>query len=171
MLDRVIERLMRAVTLSLAFAFILAVLLNFANVMGRYVFAQAILGADEIQVFVMVWMTFLGAVVVTWREQHLRMDVLFGFLPAPLKKAVRLLEALLLVTLAGFALVQSVRFAALMVSVDRTSEAAGIPMVIPHAALVVGFALIMLLGTVRLAAMLRGKPRPATLEVEERLLK
>ena len=57
-------------------AFILAVMLNFTNVVGRYLFGLSLLGSDEVQVFIMVAMTFLGAAVVTRRNQHLRMDVL-----------------------------------------------------------------------------------------------
>lgn len=67
----------------LALLFIVAVLLNFTNVVGRYLFGISLLGSDEVQVFIMVGMTFLGAVVVTQRNQHLRMDVLVGFMPAP----------------------------------------------------------------------------------------
>jgi TRAP-type C4-dicarboxylate transport system permease small subunit len=154
-LDRFIERLARVLTLALALAFVGAVALNFINVVGRYVFATAILGADEVQVFVMVWMTFAGAAVVTWRDQHLRMDVLFDMLPAKVRRGIRLFEAALLAVVAGFVVVQSVRFAALMASIDRRSEAANIPMVIPHSAVVLGFALMALLALVKLAALAR----------------
>ena len=159
MVERFIERLARALMIALGLAFVGAVLLNFANVVGRYVFGTAILGADEVQVFVMVWMTFAGAVVVTWRDQHLRMDVLVDMLPPRLRRPIRIAEGALLVVVATFMLVQSVRFVALMVTVDRRSEAANIPMVVPHSALVLGFALIALLGSVRLTSMLRGKYR------------
>lgn len=143
-------------TLALALAFVGAVALNFVNVVGRYVFATAILGADEVQVFIMVWMTFAGAAVVTWRNQHLRMDVLFDLLPAKARRWIRLVELALLAAMAGFVVVQSVRFAALMVSVDRRSEAASIPMVIPHSALVLGFTLMALLAVVKLARLALG---------------
>jgi len=155
-LDRFIERLARLLTLALALAFVGAVALNFVNVVGRYVFATAILGADEVQVFIMVWMTFAGAAIVTWRNQHLRMDVLFDLLPARARRWIRLVEVVLMAVIAGFVVVQSVRFAALMVSVDRRSEAANIPMVIPHSAVVLGFTLMALLALVRLARLARG---------------
>jgi TRAP-type C4-dicarboxylate transport system permease small subunit len=155
-LDRFIERLARLLTLALALAFVGAVALNFVNVVGRYVFATAILGADEVQVFIMVWMTFAGAAIVTWRNQHLRMDVLFDLLPARARRWIRLVEVVLMAVIAGFVVVQSVRFAALMVSVDRRSEAANLPMVIPHSAVVLGFTLMALLALVRLARLARG---------------
>ena len=64
MIERAIERLADALLTGLGLLVIAAVCLNFANVVGRYVFGQAIFGADEIQTYLMVWMAFLGAVVV-----------------------------------------------------------------------------------------------------------
>ena len=148
-MEKMIERLMRLITLVLAWAFVVAVLINFANVVGRYVFSRSILGADEVQIFIMVWMAFLGAVVVTWRDQHLRMDVLFGYFPAPVRKVLRMTELLLMLGLAGFVSVQSTRYVGQMIAIGRESDAAGIPMAIPHSAVAVGFALITLLALLR----------------------
>ena len=41
---------------TLAYAFIVAVGLNFFNVVGRYGFGITILSADELQIFIMVFM-------------------------------------------------------------------------------------------------------------------
>ena len=65
MIEKAFDWIARVIELVLAFAFILAVLLNFANVVGRYLFGLSLLGSDEVQVFIMVGMTFLGAAVVT----------------------------------------------------------------------------------------------------------
>ena len=111
MIDRAFDRIARVIELTLALAFILAVLLNFANVVGRYLLGVSLLGADEVQVFIMVAMTFLGAAVVTRRNLHLRMDVLLQFLPMPVVILLRVLEQLLLVALAGFVLSQSYLYA------------------------------------------------------------
>ena len=111
--------------------FILAVLLNFSNVVGRYLFGLSLLGSDEVQIFIMVGMTFLGAAVVTRRNMHLRMDVLVRFLPKPLQLALRVFEQLLLITLAGFVLAQSFDYAQRMKMIGRTSDMAGVPMWIP----------------------------------------
>ncbi|MCG8358254.1 MAG: TRAP transporter small permease subunit, partial [Kiloniellales bacterium] len=42
------------------------VLLNVGNAIGRYVFRRSIDGADEILIFAMAWLVFIGAAVVTW---------------------------------------------------------------------------------------------------------
>lgn len=137
------DRVARALELALALAFIAAVLLNFFNVVGRYLFGISLLGADEVQVFVMVAMTFIGAVVVTRRNQHLRMDVLVSLMPGWLQLALRISEQLLLVALAGFVVSQSYFYASQMFQLGRTSDMAGVPMWIPHGVVALGFALIL----------------------------
>jgi TRAP-type transport system small permease protein len=137
------NRLMKGIERLLALAFIAAVCLNFANVVGRYGFGRAIAAADEIQIYIMVFMAFLGAAVVAWRRQHLRMDVLVRFLPERLRRALQACEAALLVAVAGFVLVQSWRYSAQMFALGRTSDVAGIPMWVAHGAVFLGFVLIL----------------------------
>ena len=57
MIDRVFDRIARIIEVTLALAFIFAVLLNFTNVLGRYLFGISLLGADEVQIFIMIGMT------------------------------------------------------------------------------------------------------------------
>jgi TRAP-type C4-dicarboxylate transport system permease small subunit len=154
MIDRALDRLARIIELVLAFAFMVAVLLNFTNVIGRYLFGLSLLGSDEVQVFIMVAMTFLGAVVVTRRNAHLRMDVLVRFMPEPMRLALRIAEQVLLILLAGFVLSQSYFYASQMLRIGRTSDMAGVPMWIPHGTVALGFVLILLLACWRLVAVL-----------------
>jgi TRAP-type transport system small permease protein len=130
-----------------------AVVLNLANVLSRYLLARAILGAEELQVFVMVWVAFVGAAVVAWRGEHLRMDVLAQRFPGPLRTLQHAAEAVLLVVLAAFMLWQSWRFTAQMVQLDRRSDALGWPMALPHLALVTGFALLAVVAVLALAGI------------------
>ncbi|MEA2969233.1 MAG: TRAP-type transport system small permease protein, partial [Alphaproteobacteria bacterium] len=99
MIDKVFDRIARIIEVTLALAFIFAVLLNFANVLGRYIFGISLLGADEVQIFIMIGMTFLGAAVVTRRNMHLRMDVLVRFFPTFIQVLLRVLEQVLLIAL------------------------------------------------------------------------
>ena len=160
MIDKVIDRAARVIELALALAFILAVLLNFINVVGRYLFGLSLLGSDEVQVFIMVGMTFLGAAVVTRRNLHLRMDVLVRFLPPPVQVALRIAEQLLLVTLAGFILTQSYNYAHRMFQIGRTSDMAGVPMWIPHGTVTLGFGLVLIVAIWRVVRMARRMPEP-----------
>ena len=130
------------IELTLALAFIFAVLLNFTNVVGRYVFGISLLGSDEVQVFIMVGVTFLGAAVVTRRNQHLRMDVLVQLMPEGARIVLRVIEQMLLIALAGFVITQSFFYARQMLRIGRASDMAGVPMWIPHGAVSLGLSLI-----------------------------
>jgi TRAP-type transport system small permease protein len=153
-IDKVFDRVARAIELALAVAFIFAVLLNFANVIGRYLLGISLIGADEVQIFIMVGMTFLGAAVVTRRNLHLRMDVLVRFFPRPIQILLRIIEQLLLIALAGFVLTRSYLYASQMLRIGRTSDMAGVPMWIPHGTVALGFALMLIVavwGLIRMA--------------------
>jgi C4-dicarboxylate transporter DctQ subunit len=141
---------MAVIERALACALLAAIVLNFANVVGRYGFGRTILGADEVQTYGMVLIAFLGAAVVAWRGEHLRMDVVARLLPRTARRAVGGLELAAAVALAGFALVQSVRYAADMLRLGVRSPLAQIPMWLPHASVAVGFALIALIALWRM---------------------
>lgn len=151
MIERALDRAVRGLMICLALVFIAAVCLNFANVVGRYAFGRAIFGADEVQTYIMVWMAFVGAVAVTWRDAHLRMDVLVARLSPPLRAALRVVELMLMAATAGLVFWQSVAYCLQMAQMGRKSDAAAIPMQIPHSAVALGFGLIALIALWRLA--------------------
>ena len=155
MIDKAFEKIARGIELVLALAFIVAVVLNFSNVVARYLFGISLLGSDEVQVFIMVGMTFLGAAVVTLRKQHLRMDVLVGLMPVRVRVLLRIVEQLLLATLAVFILTQSFFYARQMLRIGRASDMAGVPMWIPHGTVALGFGLILIIALWRLVGIAR----------------
>ncbi len=169
MIDKIFEQVMRTIERGLAIGFIVAVCLNFANVIGRYVFGRSILGVDEVQIFILVWMTFLGAVVVTWRNQHLRMDVLVQFFPERIRTLLKTTELVLLLFLAGFVLLHSSRYAGQMMVLGRKSDMAGISMWIPHSAVAVGFGLIALIALWRVVQLYGGGGRMTSEQAEKTL--
>ena len=160
MIDAVFQRATRAIEQALALAFVAAVCLNFANVIGRYAFGRSILVADEIQIYIMVCMAFLGAAVVSWRNMHLRMDALVQFFPGRARTSLQAIELALVALLAGFVLVQSTNYAWQMFVLERRSDNAGIPMWIPHGIVGAGFGLIMLIALWRGIQLARGKRQP-----------
>jgi len=156
--SRILDRLIWGIERALAYAFIAAVGLNFINVIGRYGFGFSILSADELQIFIMVFITFLGAAVVAWRNQHLRMDVVVNALPASLRRLVRMTELVAIVILASFVLWNSTFYAQQMFVFGRVSDMGRVPMWIPHGAVAAGFGLIALISCLRLVQLLAGRP-------------
>lgn len=153
--EQLVSRTSGAVSTLLGWILVFAVAVNFANVFARYVLDNAMLGAEEVQVFSMVWLTFLGAAVMAWRDEHLRMDVLALRLPRRVRLMLVHLETVLLAALSLFMLYQSGAFTLQMFQLGRNSDAMQVPMAIPHSALVVGFALLSCLAVLRLLGIRR----------------
>jgi len=154
-LNRSIDALALALERLLGAALIVAVLYNFVNVVGRYVFGQTFLSADEVQIYIMVYIAFLGAAVATWRRMHLRMDVLVHRLPRGVQAALGATELGLVVVLAGFVLYVSSGYVKQMAGLDARSQNAGIPMWIPHSAILLGFGLIALLSILQIVQLFK----------------
>jgi len=142
MFERTIGSAMAALQKALGITLIAAILLNFSNVIGRYVFGYSILWADEVEMFILVLVTFLGAAIVGWQRQHLAMDVLRNKFPPPLAALVTIIEAAALVAIAVLVCIHSYSYAQQMLMLGRTSDNAGIPMWIPHSFVAIGFALL-----------------------------
>jgi TRAP-type transport system small permease protein len=155
--SRILDRLTWWIERGLAYAFIMAVALNFINVVGRYGFGSTILSADELQIFIMVFMTFLGAAVVAWRNRHLRMDVIVNALPPSMRRLIKIAELTAIVILAAFVMWNSTHYAEQMFMLGRVSDMALVPMWIPHGAVAVGFGLMAVIGCLQLARILAGR--------------
>jgi TRAP-type C4-dicarboxylate transport system permease small subunit len=148
-LQRFADRLSNGVDLLLGLLMIAAVLLNFANVLGRYVFGYALVGADEVMIYAMIATIFLGAISVTWKDSHLKLDVLMEGAPPAMrilaKRGADLLLAILCVTVG----IASASMALEMAHFDQRSLAAGLPMVVPHGAVATGLFLTALMSMLR----------------------
>jgi TRAP-type C4-dicarboxylate transport system permease small subunit len=149
------DRVARVVDRVFGVAFCLVVLLNFLSAAGRYLGGHAFIGSDEVQVYTMVWLIFLGAAAVSLRQTHLRMDVLVNKLgprPAYLRS---LLEAALTACVCGLMSWVSLGFTLQIREMGQHSDGAGIPMWIPHASVVVGFVLMTLCAVFSFARLLQ----------------
>ncbi len=151
-LDALAELLLHRLPLTLA-AFLLlgAIAINFANVVGRYLFLASIYWADEAMVFLVIWSIFLAAVAVTYDGSQLTMDLFSTRLPP---RWQRVLDAVIAaVCLATFAFMawQALTVVRTLMRNDQRSIALDIPIAIPHAALLVGFALSALVVIARMA--------------------
>jgi TRAP-type C4-dicarboxylate transport system permease small subunit len=136
----------------LGWMLVLCVVLNFSNVVARYVFNTALFGIEEVQVYLIVAMAFLGAAVVSWKGQHLRMDALVDRFGPRTRRHLTGVEAVLVLALAGFACVQSGRYTWQMAQIGRKSDLMEIPMWLPHGSVTLGMFLITAIAAWRLFA-------------------
>jgi TRAP-type C4-dicarboxylate transport system permease small subunit len=121
---------------------LLAIAINFANIIGRYVFLSPLPWAEEVLVFLVIWGVCLGASAVTYDNRHLDMDLFVVRFPPRLRVALAALQLVAMVGFCAFTAVNAWTIVALMARNGQVSITAGIPMTIPYAAFVTGFALI-----------------------------
>ena len=78
---RLIDSFCRGVTALMAVALMIMVVLVFGNVVLRYAFNSGITVSEELSRWLMVWLTFLGAIVALREHAHLGVDTLVRALP------------------------------------------------------------------------------------------
>jgi TRAP-type C4-dicarboxylate transport system permease small subunit len=138
--------------------------INFANVIGRYVFQAPIIWAEEIMIYVMIWAVLMGAVLVSWDGNHLKMDFFTLTLRSPWKETLNFVGATVFLLVCVFVLPQSLRVVELMARFDQRSVIARIPMVIPHSAILLGFFLMLVAVAVRFRMHVTGNLDSETAE-------
>jgi TRAP-type C4-dicarboxylate transport system permease small subunit len=130
-------------------AIFVSIALNFANIVGRYIFQTPILWAEEILIFLMVWCVFMGAVLVTWDGRHIKMDLLSVMMPSPAREIVNFIGAVLFLGVCAFVIMQSWTVSSLMYRTEQRTIAAEVPMVLAHVAVLVSFCGMLLAVLIR----------------------
>ena len=127
-----------------------SVLLNFANVLGRYFFSTSIYWAEEVMLYLMVACVFLGNGVVAWSGRQLRMDVVVKMMPARLETALALFSELVFIAVAILIVVFAAPVIRDLWLFDQRSQSADVPMVIPQIMVPIGLAIMAALVAIRL---------------------
>jgi len=119
---------------------VLAIFLNsICNVIGRYLFGRSIYFSEELNQFLIILVTFIGASYATRQGRHIRMTAFYDVLPASLRK--RLL-VFILGTMAGLMLFFAYLSAAYVMDVavtGRVSPALRIPYFVTYLVIPLGF--------------------------------
>jgi len=80
-LDTILRRYCRLLDGLIAACLAAMVVLVFGNVVLRYVFNSGIATSEELSRWLLVWLTFLGAIVALRQHAHLGVDTLIRMLP------------------------------------------------------------------------------------------
>ena len=130
--------------------------INFGNVLGRYLFLSPIVWAEEIMIYSMVWLVFIGAVLVSWDGHHLKMDFFSIMMPSPFKEIMNFAGVACFLLVCIFVLPQTFTVTELMFRLDQRSVVAEIPMVIPHFAILLGFIMMFVVIVWRFRRLIKG---------------
>jgi TRAP-type C4-dicarboxylate transport system permease small subunit len=147
---RVVRSLLALLRIVSGVLLVCSVLLNFANIIGRYFFHSSISWAEETMLFLMVGCVFLGCGPVAWSGRHIRMDVFVRLMPAKFRQFLDLLSELVFVVTSIVLVTFAWPTIRQLEAFDQRSLAADIPLVIPQAMIPIGLSIMAFLVAVRL---------------------
>jgi TRAP-type C4-dicarboxylate transport system permease small subunit len=127
-----------------------SVLLNIANVVGRYFFSTSIFWAEEVMLYLMVACVFLGNGIVAWSGRQLRMDVIVRMMPERVEQALALMSELALIAVSVLIAIFAWPVIRNLWEFDQRSQSADVPMVLPQAMVPIGLSIMALLVAIRL---------------------
>lgn len=129
---------------------IIAVALNFANIVGRYMFNAPIASAEEVMLFLLVAVVFLGNGLVSWEGKQIRMDVILHALPPIVRRLLEVLADLTMMVVCVVLIVFAWPVIDMLYDFDQRSPAASVPLFIPQALIPIGLGLMAFLTAARL---------------------
>lgn len=138
-----------------ALSLLCIVAINGANVVARYFFGSPFSWAEELMLFLMILGVFTGAVAVTWRNLHIRIDTLIDRLPPTLRRVVSVIATLASIAILSIVMVASFRLVALLASMDQRSDALHAPSWIPQSFVTIGLGLMALMMLAKLVTSFR----------------
>ena len=154
-LRRLEELLIAGVRIIVGAAICVSIGINLANIVGRYLFSEPLVWAEEILSYLMVWSVFLGAVLVTWEGRHIKMDLISARLPSPAREILNAITVAVFAAVCGFMVFQSWTVVSMAREIDQRSVAAEIPMALAHAGVLLGFTGMLVAVLLRLPQYVR----------------
>jgi TRAP-type C4-dicarboxylate transport system permease small subunit len=143
--------------LVIAMASLLLVLLNWA-VFARFVLNDSVSWGEELPAHILAALTFVGAAYLTRTNEHLGFDAVLRVMPQAMKRAVTLINLLLMggfgALLAWYGGIAASSFA------GRTLISIDLPIILFRGTMAVGGALILVFCVVRLVGIATGRVDP-----------
>jgi TRAP-type C4-dicarboxylate transport system permease small subunit len=150
-------RLMRLLRGMIGCLMLLAVSLNCANVVGRYVFLKPFVWAEEMMQFMHLWIVMLGATVLTSQGAHLKMDAVYLLTTPRVRRALDIVTNLLGVLVSLVILVAATQIIQMLAANDQRSVIARVPMALVYAVIPLSFGCGVLLLALWFARLWRGQ--------------
>ena len=149
-------RLMRLMRGMIGCLMLLAVSLNCANVVGRYVFLKPFVWAEEMMQFMHLWIVMLGATFLTSQGAHLKMDAVYLLATPRVRRALDIVTNLLGVLVSLVILVAATQIIQMLAANDQRSVIARVPMALVYAVIPLSFGCGVLLLALWFARLWRG---------------
>lgn len=128
---------------------IAVVVINAANVAGRYLLSAPLSWGEEVMLFLMIGAVFLAVPVVAWQGGNIHMDVVVRAFPHRARRVMQLCADLFtcaVISLVSFTAIPVIRQ---LVAFDERSHAADVPLALPQSAIPIGLGLAAIAIVVR----------------------
>jgi TRAP-type C4-dicarboxylate transport system permease small subunit len=135
-----------------AVALLAIVVINAANVIGRYFFRSPFSWAEEAMVFLMIMGVFAGSVSAAWNRAHIRIDAFLSVMPRCLRGALEGVTALITIAILLPIGIVSYQVTGMLLEFDQRSDALHLPVWIPQGAVPVALFLMVLMMAIRLVS-------------------
>ena len=124
--------------------------INGANVVARYFFAKPFPWAEEAMIMFMILGVFTGAIAVTWRNIHIRIDTFVERSSIPVQRIIRIAATLASMAVLFIVAWSSYGIVRLLFEYGQTTDALEFPMWIPQSFVTIGLVVIAILMFTRL---------------------
>jgi len=91
-IEKIISKIFNHIVVSLFGVMFLLVLFQ---IIMRYVFNHPSVWSEELVRFLLVWIVFLGSIIVTRGKEHIKIGIFVEFLPVKLKNIFQFIEKIL----------------------------------------------------------------------------
>lgn len=147
---KVLRGLLLFLTKLSALCFALALAINFANVVGRYVFHMPIFWAEEVTIILIIWSVSLISFQLTVNNEHLVTEILKPYLSFRMQKALLVFTTLIGVAISVFIAYYSYLVVELVGRLGQVTTVAEIPKSVAYASITVMFVFAGVGGLIRL---------------------
>lgn len=169
LVDRLGDGLTRLCLTVAGAALIAIVAINGTNVVARYAFGSPFSWAEELMLFLMILSVFSGAVAITWRNMHIRIDTFIELVSPQMRQAALTIGALVSIAVLLIVSYASANIISVLRQIDQRSDALDVPAWIPQSFLTIGLVIIaMAIGVRTLQTLIRTDRRSAAPRGDDR---
>lgn len=160
MLARAGETVRSVLHTVLGLALLVVVAVNVFNATSRYLFGFSPVGTDELMIYMVIWIVMVAAVLSFFLREHISVNLLPLYLRGRARRLLFVIHDAAAVFACGYATHASWMFIEKVNRLGLKSMGLGLPMTVPHSAMLAGFAGLTLAGAVMFlrdgVALLRG---------------
>lgn len=127
---------------------IVIAVLTLIQVVSRYIFSTAFFWLEEVVIYAMVWMVFLGATMGVIMNVHSKIVYFVGLLPVKLQRWIEILNDIICLAFCSWVTIYSLNVVSM--AFRRTSTGSSIPMGFIYGSVTVGCAIMALYFVVNL---------------------